>query len=70
MAGQPSLEDKIQQAGSALKMLRESTLGPPLLPAIPAEFTNWRPAVEDHEMTEIRATIMPVPYFEKVIRRD
>ena len=42
MAGQPSLEDKIQQAGSALKMLRESTLGPPLLPAIPAEFTNWR----------------------------
>lgn len=38
----PSLEQLIQKAGSPVKLLRSSPLGPYIFPAIPAEFTNWR----------------------------
>ena len=36
-----SLQDKLNQAGSAVRMLRESQMGPYVYP-IPAEFSNWR----------------------------
>lgn len=36
-----SLEDKIQDAGNPVKMLRNAQLGPYVFP-IPAEITNWR----------------------------
>ena len=39
---QQSLEDKLQAAGSAVEMARNSQIGPYVYPAVPAEFTNWR----------------------------
>jgi vanillate/3-O-methylgallate O-demethylase len=36
-----SLQDKLNQAGSPVRMLRESQMGPYVYP-IPAEFSNWR----------------------------
>jgi vanillate/3-O-methylgallate O-demethylase len=37
-----SLEDALQDAGSAVELLRNSQLGPYVYPVVPAEFTNWR----------------------------
>ncbi len=37
-----SLEEVLQRAGSAVKLLRNSQLGPYVYPVVPAEFTNWR----------------------------
>ncbi len=37
-----SLEEVLQSAGSAVKLLRNSQLGPYVYPVVPAEFTNWR----------------------------
>jgi vanillate/3-O-methylgallate O-demethylase len=37
-----SLEDKLQAAGGAVEMARNSQLGPYVYPKVPAEFTNWR----------------------------
>jgi vanillate/3-O-methylgallate O-demethylase len=37
-----SLEGKLQAAGSAVEMARNSQIGPYVYPAVPAEFTNWR----------------------------
>src|SRR4029079_16392255 len=37
-----SLEDKIQAAGSAVELARNSQIGPYVYPAVPPEFTNWR----------------------------
>ncbi len=36
-----SLQDKLHQAGTPVRMLRESQMGPYVYP-IPAEFSNWR----------------------------
>jgi len=37
-----SLEDLLQQAGSAVSLLRNSQSGPYVYPVVPSEFTNWR----------------------------
>ncbi|MBX5460107.1 MAG: aminomethyl transferase family protein [Steroidobacteraceae bacterium] len=37
-----SLEDRIQAAGGALKMLRTSQTGAHVYPVVPPEFSNWR----------------------------
>jgi vanillate/3-O-methylgallate O-demethylase len=37
-----SLEDKLQAAGSAVDMARNSQIGPYVYPKVAAEFTNWR----------------------------
>jgi vanillate/3-O-methylgallate O-demethylase len=37
-----SLEAKLQAAGSAVEMARNSQIGPYVYPAVPAEFSNWR----------------------------
>jgi vanillate/3-O-methylgallate O-demethylase len=37
-----SLEEKLQAAGSAAEMARDSQIGPYVYPAVPPEFTNWR----------------------------
>jgi vanillate/3-O-methylgallate O-demethylase len=37
-----SLEDKLQAAGGAVEMARNSQLGPYVYPAVPPEFSNWR----------------------------
>ena len=37
-----SLEDKLQETGSAVEMARNSQIGPYVYPAVPAEFSNWR----------------------------
>ena len=37
-----SLEEKLQEAGSAVEMARNSQIGPYVYPAVPPEFTNWR----------------------------
>ena len=37
-----NLEEKVQAAGSAVEMARNSQIGPYVYPAVPAEFTNWR----------------------------
>ena len=37
-----NLEEKLQAAGSAVEMARNSQIGPYVYPAVPAEFTNWR----------------------------
>jgi len=37
-----SLEDAIQAAGSAVKLLRNSQIGPYAFPVVRPEFTNWR----------------------------
>ena len=37
-----SLEDALQQAGSAVELTRNSQIGPYVYPAVPSEFTNWR----------------------------
>jgi vanillate/3-O-methylgallate O-demethylase len=39
---QRSLEDKLQAAGGAVQMARNSQIGPYVYPAVPAEFSNWR----------------------------
>jgi vanillate/3-O-methylgallate O-demethylase len=39
---QRSLEDKLQAAGGAVEMARNSQIGPYVYPAVPAEFSNWR----------------------------
>jgi vanillate/3-O-methylgallate O-demethylase len=39
---QRSLEDKLQAAGSAVEMARNSQIGPYVYPAVPSEFSNWR----------------------------
>lgn len=38
----PNLEAKIQAAGGALELLRDSDVGLVIFPGIPPEFTNWR----------------------------
>jgi vanillate/3-O-methylgallate O-demethylase len=37
-----NLEEKLEAAGSAVEMARNSQIGPYVYPAVPAEFTNWR----------------------------
>jgi vanillate/3-O-methylgallate O-demethylase len=37
-----SLEDKLQAAGGAVELARNSQIGPYVYPAVPAEFSNWR----------------------------
>jgi vanillate/3-O-methylgallate O-demethylase len=37
-----SLEDKLQAAGGAVEMARNSQIGPYVYPAVAAEFSNWR----------------------------
>jgi vanillate/3-O-methylgallate O-demethylase len=37
-----SLEDRIQQAGGAVNLARNSQIGPYVYPAVAAEFSNWR----------------------------
>jgi vanillate/3-O-methylgallate O-demethylase len=37
-----TLEHKLQAAGSAVEMARNSQIGPYVYPKVPAEFTNWR----------------------------
>jgi vanillate/3-O-methylgallate O-demethylase len=37
-----SLEEKLEAAGSAVELARNSQIGPYVYPAVPAEFTNWR----------------------------
>jgi vanillate/3-O-methylgallate O-demethylase len=37
-----NLEEKLQAAGGAVEMARNSQIGPYVYPAVPSEFTNWR----------------------------
>ena len=37
-----NLEGKLKAAGSAIRLLRESPIGPYAFPVVPSEFTNWR----------------------------
>ena len=37
-----NLDEAIQAAGNAVKMLRNSQLGPYVYPVVPSEFSNWR----------------------------
>ena len=37
-----SLEEKLQAAGGAVEMARNSQIGPYVYPAVPGEFSNWR----------------------------
>jgi vanillate/3-O-methylgallate O-demethylase len=37
-----NLDEAIQGAGNAVKMLRNSPLGPYVYPVVPSEFSNWR----------------------------
>ena len=37
-----NLEEAIQAAGSPVKLLRSSQVGPVVYPVVPPEFTNWR----------------------------
>ena len=37
-----NLEEKLQAAGGAMEMARDSQIGPYVYPAVPAEFSNWR----------------------------
>jgi vanillate/3-O-methylgallate O-demethylase len=37
-----TLEDRIQQAGGAVNLARNSQIGPYVYPAVAAEFSNWR----------------------------
>src|SRR5829696_1877232 len=41
MSGQ-SLEDRLQEVGSAVEMARNSQIGPYVYPKVAAEFSNWR----------------------------
>ena len=36
-----NLEEKLQAAGSAVEMARNSQIGPYVYPAVPSEFSNW-----------------------------
>jgi vanillate/3-O-methylgallate O-demethylase len=36
------LEEKLQAAGSAVELARNSQIGPYVYPAVPSEFSNWR----------------------------
>src|SRR5579883_3356703 len=40
--GNQSLEDLIKAAGSAVKLLRDSQIGPYAFPVVKPEFSNWR----------------------------
>ena len=48
----PSLEDKIQQSGNPVDMLRNAQVGPYVFP-IKSEFTNWRDEQESWRKTAI-----------------
>jgi syringate O-demethylase len=37
-----NLEERLQAAGSAVKLLRDSQTGPYIYPVVPTEFSNWR----------------------------
>jgi vanillate/3-O-methylgallate O-demethylase len=37
-----NLEEKLQAAGGAVEMARNSQIGPYVYPAVPSEFSNWR----------------------------
>ena len=37
-----SLESRLQAAGSPVRLLRDSQIGPYAFPVVPSEFTNWR----------------------------
>ena len=39
--GYRSLEEKLQAAGSAVELARNSQIGPYVYPAVPSEFSNW-----------------------------
>jgi syringate O-demethylase len=39
---QKSLEDRLKEVGSPVKLLRESPIGPHVYPVVPLEYTNWR----------------------------
>ena len=47
-----SLEDKIQQIGNPVEMLRNAPVGPYIFP-IPSEFTNWRDEQESWLKTAV-----------------
>ncbi len=47
-----SLEDKIQQVGNPVDMLRNAPVGPYVFP-IPSEFTNWRDEQESWRKTAV-----------------
>ena len=47
-----SLEDKIQQVGNPVDMLRNVPVGPYVFP-IPSEFTNWRDEQESWRKTAV-----------------
>ncbi len=47
-----SLEDKIQQVGNPVEMLRNAPVGPYVFP-IPSEFTNWRDEQESWRKTAV-----------------
>jgi len=40
--GYANLEEKMQAAGGAVRLARDSQIGPYVYPKVPAEFTNWR----------------------------
>jgi len=40
--GYANLEEKMQAAGGAVRLARDSQIGPYVYPAVAAEFTNWR----------------------------
>jgi len=39
---QKSLEDRLREVGSPVKLLRESPIGPHVYPVVSLEYTNWR----------------------------
>ena len=60
-----SLEDKLQAAGNAVEMARNSQIGPYVYPAVPSEFSNWMDEQvawretsalfdQSHHMTDLR----------------
>src|SRR5690606_9223078 len=42
MTAPRNLQEKLDQAGNAVDMLRNNKLGAYIYPVVPAEFTNWR----------------------------
>jgi vanillate/3-O-methylgallate O-demethylase len=53
-----SLEDKMQEIGSAVEMLRHSQVGPYVFP-IPAEYSNWR---DEQEAWHDTAVLLDLSY--------
>ena len=49
-----SLEEKLQAAGGAVEMARNSQIGPYVYPAVPAEFSNWR----DEQVSWVEASAL------------